>query len=187
MKVQIRQCVLDAIAKLRKAHTEYESDEVLLQNHANADGKWNESYASLNGVPVKDLALVLAGHYRVIDPVEEAIRDNPVLHRVQNILHNQTIKGIEKYGTSVQSDDLSTEQWIDHASEEAADMLVYLQALKEKVKDTQNIDSQLALDLRYLYADTLLYRERGHLENFNGRMKIITHIAKIYDIKLEGE
>ena len=62
------------------------------------------------------------------------IQDNPILSRIEELLKAQTEKGVKKYGTTVQPEQLSTVQWIDHASEEIIDLLVYLQVLREKVQ-----------------------------------------------------
>lgn len=60
--------------------------------------------------------------------------ENTVLNNVQALLEKQTAKGIKKYGQAVQANDLETEEWIDHASEEIIDTLVYLQCLKQRLK-----------------------------------------------------
>lgn len=60
--------------------------------------------------------------------------ENKILSQVKDLLEKQTEKGVKKYGHSVDADELTAEQWIDHASEEIVDLLVYLQCLKEKLK-----------------------------------------------------
>jgi len=65
----------------------------------------------------------------------DEIKNNQVLNRVQQLLINQTSKGLEKYGTTVQPESLTTIEWIDHACEEIIDMLVYLTCLKESLKN----------------------------------------------------
>ena len=42
--------------------------------------------------------------------------------------------GFEKYGTDLDRNDLITEQWIEHAIEEALDFSLYLTKLKEQLK-----------------------------------------------------
>lgn len=68
------------------------------------------------------------------------IDDNPVLTRVQHLLASQTKKGIDKYGVTIVPDSLSTIEWIDHASEELIDTLVYLQCLRERMKGYERRD-----------------------------------------------
>ena len=64
--------------------------------------------------------------------IQSEINNNPVLKQVQELLINQTVKGLEKYGRTVNPNGLSTTEWIDHASEEIIDLLVYLQILKAR-------------------------------------------------------
>ena len=64
----------------------------------------------------------------------DEIQKNEVLHQVQQLLINQTEKGLKKYGTTVNPGELVPTEWIDHASEEIIDMLVYLQVLKVRLK-----------------------------------------------------
>ena len=62
------------------------------------------------------------------------IKNNRILHSVQQLLTTQTEKGLSKYGTTVNPDNLTTTEWVDHASEEIIDLLVYLQVLKERIE-----------------------------------------------------
>lgn len=43
--------------------------------------------------------------------------------------------GLNKYGATLDRDDLTQEQWIQHAIEEALDFAGYLTKLKEVIKD----------------------------------------------------
>ncbi|KZR58346.1 hypothetical protein [Pseudobacillus badius] len=58
---------------------------------------------------------------------------NPVLKEVKALLESQTAKGLEKYGNTVDPDEYTAEQWIDHALQELVDMMVYLVTLKTKL------------------------------------------------------
>ena len=42
--------------------------------------------------------------------------------------------GIEKYGTTLDRDDLSIEEWVDHAIEESMDFILYLYKIKTEIK-----------------------------------------------------
>ncbi|MCT6924595.1 hypothetical protein [Metasolibacillus sp.] len=75
--------------------------------------------------------------------IQSEINSNHVLSQVQELLINQTEKGIEKYGRTVRPSELSTAEWLDHASEEIIDLLVYLQVLKIKT-GTNYLSSLLA-------------------------------------------
>lgn len=75
--------------------------------------------------------------------IQSEINNNQVLSQVHELLINQTKKGLEKYGQTVNPNGLSTTEWIDHASEEIVDLLVYLQVLKIKT-GTNYLSSLLA-------------------------------------------
>lgn len=66
------------------------------------------------------------------------INHNPVLKEVKTLLESQTAKGLEKYGNTVDPDEYTAEQWIDHALQEMVDMMVYLVTLKTKLKEVKD-------------------------------------------------
>ncbi len=45
--------------------------------------------------------------------------------------------GINKYGTTLERNDLTVSEWIEHAQEEAMDFCLYLERLKAIYKETQ--------------------------------------------------
>lgn len=55
-----------------------------------------------------------------------------VVYRIATLLKSRSETGIRKYGTTLDRTDLEIKQWIDHAIEEALDLALYLQ----KIKDT---------------------------------------------------
>jgi hypothetical protein len=57
-----------------------------------------------------------------------------VVENVINRLKDRARIGYEKYGTDLDRNDLITEQWIEHAIEEALDFSLYLTKLKEQMK-----------------------------------------------------
>jgi hypothetical protein len=57
-----------------------------------------------------------------------------VVENVINRLKDRARIGFEKYGTDLDRNDLITEQWIEHAIEEALDFSLYLTKLKEQMK-----------------------------------------------------
>lgn len=75
--------------------------------------------------------------------VYEAIEVNPILNEVLDVLIKQTTKGIMKYPNTVNADDYTVEEWIDHAIEESIDKIVYLTALKHKMKAGEKDDNQI--------------------------------------------
>jgi hypothetical protein len=68
------------------------------------------------------------------EDIPKQIQNNDILQEVQDLLINQTKKGLEKYGTTVNIDDYSLIEWIDHVLQEKVDELVYLVTLKHKIK-----------------------------------------------------
>lgn len=57
----------------------------------------------------------------------------------------QTRKGLKKYGQTVANNILSVVEWIDHASEELIDYIVYLECLKAKLSQMISEDVLLAI------------------------------------------
>jgi len=56
-----------------------------------------------------------------------------VLHQIAE----RSEKGLEKYGTNLERTDLETLDWIQHAQEEAMDLCLYLERIKEQIKNKQ--------------------------------------------------
>lgn len=63
------------------------------------------------------------------------VKLNPVLAAVHNKLYQQTEKGLRKYPNSVNPDDYTLEEWLTHIQEEAIDMTVYAEVMKQKLKE----------------------------------------------------
>jgi hypothetical protein len=57
-----------------------------------------------------------------------------VVTEVINRYKDRANLGLNKYGTTLDRDDLTTEQWLDHAIEEALDLSLYLTKLKQTIK-----------------------------------------------------
>ena len=62
------------------------------------------------------------------------MRDS-ITERIINLIETRADKGFETYGVTMDRDDLTQEQWIDHAIEEALDLAIYLMKLKSEIKD----------------------------------------------------
>ena len=60
-----------------------------------------------------------------------------VVDNVKQIIDNQQHKGLSKYGITVDEAELTIEQWIQHAQEEAADLMVYLEKIKQQLRRNQ--------------------------------------------------
>lgn len=57
-----------------------------------------------------------------------------VVTEILNRYKDRAKLGLNKYGTTLDRDDLTTEQWLDHAIEEALDLSLYLTKLKQNFK-----------------------------------------------------
>lgn len=60
------------------------------------------------------------------------------LLRVQRELEARERRGVCKYGTTVDREDLGAWQWLQHAKEEAMDLVMYLDRLQERIQ-TQDL------------------------------------------------
>jgi hypothetical protein len=60
---------------------------------------------------------------------------DPIVEKVREKLKQRSAVGIKKYGTTLDRNDLSLEQWLDHATEEAMDFCLYLTKIKEDLKN----------------------------------------------------
>ena len=52
-----------------------------------------------------------------------------VIEQVINDIQQRELKGIETYGTTMDREDLTQDQWLVHAYEEAVDFAIYLKKL----------------------------------------------------------
>ncbi len=66
--------------------------------------------------------------------MESNYQYDSVVENVINRLKDRAKIGYEKYGTDLDRNDLITEQWIEHAIEEALDFSLYLTKLKNQLK-----------------------------------------------------
>lgn len=120
--------------------------------------------------------------------IQDEIKRNPVLSDVQNVLVEQTRKGIEKYGATVSYENLNAGEWIEHAKEETADKLVYLTCLGKSI---QLIEKELN-ELHEIFERE---RQRGEHtaykskfdEGYAHAMKLAKNLLKETIQKLEGE
>jgi hypothetical protein len=65
------------------------------------------------------------------DMSEQAINEpDPIVKTVMKRMSDRSKEGIEKYGTTMMRNDVTTTEWIDHAIEELLDGAIYLERLK---------------------------------------------------------
>jgi len=58
-----------------------------------------------------------------------------VTEAVVGQLRTRAEKGKEKYGTTMERNDLTLIQWLQHLQEELMDAAVYVEKLKQEIKD----------------------------------------------------
>jgi len=60
---------------------------------------------------------------------------------VKDKFEQRSQTGIKKYNTTLEREDLSLEEWINHAQEEAMDLTLYLERIKAEIRDKGVQDS----------------------------------------------
>lgn len=61
--------------------------------------------------------------------IETQVKDS-VVQSVINKFKQRSEVGIKKYNTTLDREDLTNKEWINHAQEEAMDLILYLEKLK---------------------------------------------------------
>ncbi|WP_296683582.1 hypothetical protein [Flavobacterium sp.] len=61
----------------------------------------------------------------------EEVKPDSVVESIVNQFRDRSSVGIKKYGTTLDRDDLTTKDWIEHAKQEAMDLILYLEKLKQ--------------------------------------------------------
>lgn len=61
--------------------------------------------------------------------IEAQVKDS-VVQSVINKFKQRSEIGIKKYNTTLDREDLTNKEWINHAQEEAMDLILYLEKLK---------------------------------------------------------
>ena len=59
------------------------------------------------------------------------------VEKVIGQLREREARGLQKYGTNTDRPDLSTLEWLQHLQEELMDASVYIEKLKNEMKETQ--------------------------------------------------
>lgn len=68
-----------------------------------------------------------------------ALFANPVYAAILTRFEAQQLKGLEKYGTFINTDDYDLLGWIEHAQQEMMDQMVYLEAIKQKLQEQSKL------------------------------------------------
>jgi len=59
--------------------------------------------------------------------------DDSIVYKIAFRLKYRADIGLKKYGVNMDRKDLTQKEWIDHAIEEALDLALYLEKLKEQL------------------------------------------------------
>ena len=62
---------------------------------------------------------------------------DPIVAIVMKRMADRSAEGIKKYGETMMRTDVSTTQWIDHAIEELLDGAIYLERVKNDLKNSK--------------------------------------------------
>lgn len=65
------------------------------------------------------------------------MKTDKIVIQVLNQIADRSERGLEKYGTNLERTDLETLDWIQHAQEESMDLCLYLERIKEQIKNKQ--------------------------------------------------
>lgn len=64
-----------------------------------------------------------------------------IIYQVVKLIKDRADKGLQTYGLTMDRDDLTPEQWFDHAIEEALDLAIYLMKIKTTLNEN-NVQSR---------------------------------------------
>lgn len=60
--------------------------------------------------------------------------DDSIIYEIAQLMRTRADKGKQTYGTTMDRDDLTTEEWLDHGVEEALDLAIYLTKIKKELE-----------------------------------------------------
>ena len=61
--------------------------------------------------------------------------DDTIIYEVANLMRMRADKGKDTYGTTMDRNDLNTEEWLDHAIEEALDLAISVTKIKRELNE----------------------------------------------------
>jgi hypothetical protein len=64
----------------------------------------------------------------------DRLTNDPIVQKVVEQINTRSLVGIEKYGTTLDREDLSIYDWLTHLQQELMDAVNYLEVLKEKFR-----------------------------------------------------
>ena len=61
-----------------------------------------------------------------------------IVERVREAFKKRSSRGLEKYGTTLERNDLTHLEWLQHLQEELMDATLYIEKLKDEEKNKQS-------------------------------------------------
>ena len=61
-----------------------------------------------------------------------------IVERVREAFKKRSERGLEKYGTTLERNDLTNLEWLQHLQEELMDATLYIEKLKDEEKNKQS-------------------------------------------------
>ena len=60
-----------------------------------------------------------------------------IVERVVSLFRSRSQRGIEKYGTTLESNELSNREWLQHLQEELMDAALYVEKIKSIIDERE--------------------------------------------------
>ena len=92
-----------------------------------------------SGIKEERKEVVSVTETKKTSPVSEEVCSDPIVEAVVKQLRSRSEAGLLKYGTTLERNDLTFEQWIQHTQEELMDAINYLERLKVGYKEASQI------------------------------------------------
>ena len=90
----------------------------------------------IDGMKIGDF--MIGGDWKLL---KQKKKKDTIVEAIVDKFKERSDVGINKYNTTLDREDLTTEQWINHAIEESMDLILYLERLK---RDITNIKKAVA-------------------------------------------
>ena len=82
--------------------------------------------------------------------MEKKVED-PIVLKVMAKYYERSQAGINKYGTMLTRDDLKLTDWLTHAQEEAMDLSLYIERIKQELESMKQELKDLKKDVKVNY------------------------------------
>ena len=125
-----------ALKRMQQQRGYSDENELLMSAFSWEETKEGQEYwDSLENTPIeeqfshffKELG-VNVSEIKVNEP--KTVKLDPIVESVVNQLRDRSEVGVRKYGTTLEDNNLSVLEWIEHAKQEAMDFVLYLEKLK---------------------------------------------------------